>query len=107
MHRQQGSQSDGRYGARGDVRADVGDIGRDGAVGEEPGESELVEEADVICVMEEAHRRHIRDRFGDTHAGKVVVLDIPDNYVCWEEKLIHLLKSKLRAALGLSRTSEQ
>jgi predicted protein tyrosine phosphatase len=66
---------------------------------------ELVEEADVICVMEEAHRRHIRDRFGDTHAEKVVVLDIPDNYVCWEDKLIHLLKSKLRAALGLSRAS--
>ena len=31
---------------------------------------ELVEEADVICVMEEAHRRHIRERFGDMHARK-------------------------------------
>jgi predicted protein tyrosine phosphatase len=62
---------------------------------------ELVEEADVICVMEEAHRRHIRDRFGAAHAEKVVVLDIPDNYVCWEDKLIQLLKGKLRAALGL------
>ena len=38
---------------------------------------ELVEEADVICVMEEAHRRHIRERFGEAHAEKVVVLDIP------------------------------
>ena len=62
---------------------------------------EMVEEADVICVMEEAHRRFIRDRFGESHAEKVVVLDIPDNYICWETRLIHLLKPKLRAALGL------
>ncbi len=63
---------------------------------------ELVEEADVICVMEEAHRRFIRERFGDSHAEKVVVLDVPDNYICWEAELVQLLKAKLRAALGLS-----
>ena len=68
-----------------------------------PVNQELIEEADVICVMEDAHRRFIVERFGDSHAEKVVVLDIPDNYVCWEDKLIHLLKAKLRAALGLSR----
>jgi predicted protein tyrosine phosphatase len=62
---------------------------------------EMVEEADVICVMEEAHRRFIRDRFGERHAEKVIVLDIPDNYICWEARLIHLLKPKLRAALDL------
>src|SRR5580700_9681963 len=55
-------------------------------------------------LVEEAHRRHIRDRFGDAHAEKVVVLDVPDNYVCWEAKLIDLLKGKLRTALGLKRT---
>ena len=63
---------------------------------------ELVEEADVICVMEEAHRRHIRERFGEVHAEKVVVLDVPDNYVCWEANLITLLKGKLRTALALN-----
>ena len=62
---------------------------------------ELVEEADIICVMEQAHHRLIRDRFGEAHAGKVIVLDIPDNYVCWEAGLVQLLKPKLRAALGL------
>lgn len=67
-----------------------------------PVNSELVEEADVICVMEEGHRRFIRDRFGDSHAEKVVVLDVPDSYICWEAKLVNLLKQKLRAALGLS-----
>ncbi len=62
---------------------------------------ELVEEADLICVMEDAHRRFILDRFGDSHAEKVVVLDVPDNYVCAEATLVHLLKPKLRVALGL------
>ncbi len=62
---------------------------------------ELVEEADVICVMEDAHRRFIHERFGDSHAKKVVVLDVPDNYICFEAKLVDVLKPKLRAALGL------
>jgi len=62
---------------------------------------DLVEEADVICVMEEAHRRFILSRFGDSHAEKVVVLDIPDNYICGEAELVALLKARLRAALGL------
>jgi len=62
---------------------------------------ELVEEADIICVMEEAHRRHILDRFGASHQGKVVVLHIPDNYICFEPALVNVLKTKLRAALGL------
>jgi len=63
--------------------------------------SELVEEADIICVMEEAHLRLIRNRFGEASAAKVLVLDIPDNYICWEAGLVDLLKPKLRAALGL------
>jgi predicted protein tyrosine phosphatase len=63
---------------------------------------ELVEEADIICVMEEAHERLIRQRFGDAAAGKVTVLDVPDNYICWEAGLVQLLKPKLRAALGLA-----
>jgi predicted protein tyrosine phosphatase len=62
---------------------------------------ELIEEADVICVMEHAHRRDIVTRFGDAHGEKVVVLDIPDSYICWDAELIRLLKPKLREALGL------
>ena len=62
---------------------------------------ELVEEADIICVMEEAHQRLIRERFGEAHATKVIVLDIPDNYICWETPLVNLMKPKLRAILGL------
>jgi predicted protein tyrosine phosphatase len=64
--------------------------------------SELLQEADVVCVMEEAHRRFILSRFGESHGAKVIVLDIPDNYICWEMELIQLLKPKLRAVLGFS-----
>jgi len=63
---------------------------------------ELVEEADIICVMEEAHRRFIQSRFGDSHAAKVIVLEIADNYVAGEQHLIDLLSPKLRSALRLS-----
>ena len=63
---------------------------------------ELLEEADVVCVMEEAHRSFILNRFGASHGPKIIVLDIPDNYICWEPQLIHLLKPKLREALGLA-----
>jgi predicted protein tyrosine phosphatase len=63
---------------------------------------ELVQEADVICVMERVHHRLIRDRFGAAQAAKVVVLDVPDNYICWEPGLVQLLKPKLRVALGLA-----
>ena len=65
---------------------------------------ELVEEADVVCVMEEAHRRHIVERFGQSHARKIVVLHVPDDYICYEPTLVNLLKAKLRSALGLPRT---
>jgi predicted protein tyrosine phosphatase len=68
---------------------------------------ELVEEADIICVMEEAHQSLICRRFGEAYAAKVVVLDVPDNYVCWEAPLVHLLKPKLRTALGLALQREE
>jgi predicted protein tyrosine phosphatase len=68
--------------------------------------TELIDEADIICVMEEAHRRSILSRFGEAHANKIVTLDVPDNYVCWEPQLVALLKPKLRAALGLLRAQQ-
>jgi predicted protein tyrosine phosphatase len=71
-----------------------------------PVDHELVEEADVILVMEDAHRRQIVERFGDSHGDKIVVLDVPDNYYCWEDELIHLLKPRIRAALGIHGISE-
>jgi predicted protein tyrosine phosphatase len=68
---------------------------------ENPLTRELVEEADVICVMERAHERVIRNRYGERHAAKVIVLEVPDDYIHGEQRLIRLLRPKLRAALGL------
>jgi len=68
---------------------------------------ELVEEADIICVMEDTHQRLIRERFGDAYAAKVIVLNIPDNYICWEAGLIDLLKPRLRAALSIALHRQQ
>jgi predicted protein tyrosine phosphatase len=56
--------------------------------------------------MEDAHHRHIHEQFGPEHASKVVVLDVPDHYVCWDPDLVRILKPKIRAALGLP-TSQQ
>jgi predicted protein tyrosine phosphatase len=72
-----------------------------------PVNQELVEEADVICVMEEAHLRFIRERFGDAHAEKVVVLGVADNYICWEDELVHILKRKLREALRITNSQRR
>ena len=63
---------------------------------------ELVEQADIVCVMEDAHPRLIRKRFGEAYAAKVIVFDIPANYICWEAGLVDLLTPKLRAALGIA-----
>jgi predicted protein tyrosine phosphatase len=68
---------------------------------ENPLTRDLMEEADVICVMEQAHQRIIRNRFGEEHAAKVVVLEVDDVYVHGEQRLIEVLRSRLRTALGL------
>jgi predicted protein tyrosine phosphatase len=63
---------------------------------------ELVEQADIVCVMEDVHQRLIRKRFGEAYAAKVIVLDSPANYICWEAGLADLLTPKLRAAPGIA-----
>ncbi|HVN28454.1 MAG TPA: hypothetical protein VMT64_08215 [Candidatus Binataceae bacterium] len=68
--------------------------------------AELLDEADIVLVMEEAHHQSIRERFGDKHGDKVIVLHVPDNYVCWDAELVSILKPKLRAALRLPTRSQ-
>lgn len=51
--------------------------------------------ADIVIVMERAHRARLSKRFGSHLNGKrVVCLDIPDNYLYWDPELIRLLKSR-------------
>ena len=57
---------------------------------------ELLQWADLIFVMERAHRSKLSARFR-THLGgkRIVCLDIPDNYEFMDPELIRLLRSKV------------
>ncbi len=52
--------------------------------------------ADVIFVMERAHRSKLAQRFGPQLKGKkVVCLDIADNYAFMQPELVALLEKKM------------
>lgn len=58
--------------------------------------------ADIIFVMERAHRTRLARDFGRHLRGKrVVCLDIPDDYDLMQPELVHLLE--VRAGPHLSR----
>ena len=62
---------------------------------EEPLTAELVEWADVIFVMEQAHRNRLLKKFKRSLKARLIVLGIPDDYKFMEEALIRLLKAKI------------
>ena len=63
---------------------------------ENPVTPELIEWADLIFVMEKAHRNKLSAKFkrylGDK---KVVCLEIPDDYEFMDPELVRLLKAKV------------
>ena len=61
-----------------------------------PVSGDLIEWADIILVMEKAHRNKISAKYKDLLKGKrLVVLNIPDNYECMQPELIQLFKTKV------------
>lgn len=67
---------------------------------EVPLSDELVEWADVILVMEKAHRDRLSRKFSHVLGGKrVTVLNIPDDYGFMDEELVRLLKSRCQPHL--------
>lgn len=63
---------------------------------EVPITAEMVEWADVILVMEEAHRRKLTAKFGRHLARKrVICLDIPDRYDYMDPDLVRELRAKV------------
>jgi predicted protein tyrosine phosphatase len=63
---------------------------------ENPLTPELVEWADLIFVMERAHKARLSARFQDHLRGKrVICLDIPDKYRFMDPALIKLLEAKV------------
>ena len=53
--------------------------------------------ADLIIVMENEHRRKLKEHFGEAMRGKrVVCLNLPDIYRYKQPALIHELRARLR-----------
>jgi len=58
--------------------------------------SELVQWADVIVVMEKAHRAKVQKRFRTSVNGKrLICLDIPDEFEFMDPALVKLLQTRL------------
>lgn len=67
---------------------------------ENPLTPELVEWADLICVMERRHKVKLSDRFQPFLSGKrVTCLDIPDKYRFMDPSLVRVLKAKVTPLL--------
>lgn len=62
---------------------------------------DMVEWADIICVMEEVHRRKLAQQFGSAlRRVRVVSLDIPDRYAFMDSELQLLLRERFARVLG-------
>jgi predicted protein tyrosine phosphatase len=69
---------------------------------ENPLTSELVQWADIIFVMEKAHRNKLQKRFkADLKGARLICLDIPDEYEFMDEGLVRLLRAKVPRHLPL------
>lgn len=63
---------------------------------ENPLTTELVEWAEIIFVMERAHRNKMQKRFYNALKDKrMICLDIPDEYDFMDPALVRLLQSRL------------
>ena len=62
---------------------------------------ELVAWADIIFLMEKAHRAKLQQKFkASLKKARVICLDIPDNYAFMDPVLIRLLEAKVTRYLG-------
>jgi predicted protein tyrosine phosphatase len=58
--------------------------------------SEKIEWADIIFVMEKAHRNKLNRKFRSSLNGKrVICLDIPDDYEFMDPDLVRILESRV------------
>jgi predicted protein tyrosine phosphatase len=76
-----------------DIATDSAGLGNDADV---PLSPEQVAWADIIFVMEKAHRNRLGQRFRRHLNGKrVICLDIPDEYEYMQLELVRLLQAKV------------
>ena len=63
---------------------------------DEPLTGEMVAEADLIFVMEKAHRAKLTRRFkSQLKSARVICLDIPDDYDFMDPELIRILEARV------------
>lgn len=75
---------------------------------EEPCTPELLEWADLVCVMERAHRARLTRRFGrHLRKARVVCLDVPDRYAFMQPELVELLRRRVVPHLRRGATDRQ
>src|SRR5688572_9176559 len=61
-----------------------------------PVSGDLIEWADIVLVMEKAHRNKVAKKFRDLLKGKgLVVLDIQDQFEYMQPELVELLKARV------------
>jgi len=69
---------------------------------ENPLGAELIEWADVIVVMERAHRSKVQRRFRRVLGGRrMICLDIPDEYAFMDPNLVRLLEVRMSRHLPM------
>jgi predicted protein tyrosine phosphatase len=67
---------------------------------ENPLSAELVEWADIIFVMEPAHRRKLLEKFRRSlKSQRVICLDIPDDFEYMDAGLVRLLQARVEPHL--------
>jgi predicted protein tyrosine phosphatase len=70
---------------------------------ENPLTDELVAWADIIVVMERAHRTKIQKKFrAASHDARIICLDIPDEYEFMDPGLVRLLETKMSRFLPIA-----
>jgi predicted protein tyrosine phosphatase len=81
------------FSARGDV--EVASAGLDADCGNPVG-ADLLEWADIVFVMERAHRNKLSKRFGAfLGATRVICLNIPDDYEFMDAELVRILEARV------------
>jgi predicted protein tyrosine phosphatase len=74
----------------------------------EPVSPELLEWAEVIFVMERAHRNKLSKKFrAHLKNQKIVVLGIPDDYEYMDPRLVTLFEKLVPPHLGMAGMAEQ
>jgi predicted protein tyrosine phosphatase len=64
--------------------------------------AELVRWADLIFVMEKAHRNKVQKRFkAELKHARLICLDIPDEFEFMDEALVKLLKARVTRFLPM------